>query len=681
MHKALFLIGSLLFLLTAAAKGEEVDTLLLRPNKLDEVDIVGHVISHKVTATMPTQEVSDVEMKSMGAQNVADIVRHFAGTNVKDYGGLGGLKTVSVRGLAAGHTAILYDGLIVSNCQAGQVDIGCFPINHLKTVSLSIGQEEELGASARALASGSILRLETSSIPVIKDGDVTDSLTQDNNDRGYRRVHFEGGLKAGSFYTINPFAFASYTFNDHLQVNAFADVVSMKGSYPYLLTNGGITSHETRTNSDLKAITTECNLHYALNHYQALNAKAYYHGSKRGLPGAVILYNPVSHERLDDRNLFLQTQYRYWKGAWQVYGRAKYNHGEDCYTDTNVKYQNGMQKDINQQDEYYLQGTVAWRPHSSFGLAIAQDGIVNSLWNNLPSCPFPTRLTSFTSLQANYEGTSLKIHGSLLSTFITEQVKAGIRPDDRHKITPMTSISIRPFESQTFFLRMMYKETYRMPAFNELYYFRVGNKNLRPEWARELNAGLTWDTSIGDSPNTLSITVDGYHNFVRDKIVSFPTTYVWKMANYGRVSIDGFDATVSTALSPAKEWTAEINIACSYQKALDITSNDSKTFGMQLPYTPIWSGSGNILLTMPWCQLGYSIIAASKRHSIMDSSAIYQLHGYMEHSATISRSIDLKSSSILVQAEAINFTGAQYEIIQYYPMPLRQYRASATWKF
>lgn len=31
------------------------------------------------------------------------------------------------------------------------------------------------------------------------------------------------------------------------------------------------------------------------------------------------------------------------------------------------------------------------------------------------------------------------------------------------------------------------------------------------------------------------MTVDGYYNDVTDKIVAFPTTYAWKMANYGKV--------------------------------------------------------------------------------------------------------------------------------------------------
>lgn len=73
-----------------------------------------------------------------------------------------------------------------------------------------------------------------------------------------------------------------------------------------------------------------------------------------------------------------------------------------------------------------------------------------------------------------------------------------------------------------------------MPTFNDLYYYRLGNRSLRPEKANEYNMGITWSRSFSSFLNYLSVTVDGYYNDVTDKIVAFPTTYAWKMANYGK---------------------------------------------------------------------------------------------------------------------------------------------------
>lgn len=668
MRKALFLVLSLFVLTSPHLCGEEVDTLFfLHEEALDEVDIEGHIISKAITASMPTQKMSEEQMQGIGAQNVADVLRHFAGTNVKDYGGIGGMKTVSVRGLSASHTGICYDGIMVSNCQAGQVDIGRFPVSNLSSVTLSTGQDEDLSASARALASGSILYLSTKS-------------AGKECERQGQKTHIEGQCKVGSFGYFEPSFFITRHLTDSLSINAFINGATMDGSYPYLLTNGNETTREYRLNTDLRSFTAESNIDWSFKQYHSLSAKAYLTQSQRGLPGAVILYNPYNNERLSDRNAFLQAQYSYWKRQWRVLVRGKYNHAYDYYTDTNVKYAGGMQTDINRQDEFYLQSTAVWRPSSSFGIAIAQDAVVNTLSSNLPSCPFPTRFSSFTSMQACYEKSRIKVLGSLLNTFVSEQVQTGTRPDDRLKLTPMASISLRPWEEKSLFVRLMYKETYRMPAFNDLYYFRVGNKNLRPEWARELNLGVTWDLPVAGSLRQLSLTADGYHNNVRDKIVAFPSTYVWKMANYGRVSISGFDLTLATSTVPNNGWCLGADLTYSLQHAIDRTSEGDSSYGLQLPYTPVHSGSGSLQVTTPWCRVGYSVVAASKRYCLMDRSALYRLNGYAEHTLSLFKSFRLKASVLEAQAEALNFTGEQYEIIKYYPMPLQQYRLSLKWK-
>ena len=668
MRKALFLFLFLSALVSPHIHCEEVDTLFfLREQQLDAVDIRGHVVSQTITASMPTQQMSEDEMKSIGAQNVADVLRHFAGTNVKDYGGMGGMKTVSVRGLSASHTGICYDGIMISNCQAGQVDIGRFPITNLSSVTLSTGQDEDLTSSARALASGSLLFLSTK--------------TANKPDSTGRNTAFETQLKGGSFGYVEPSLFVSHRITDSLSVHSFIDYSCMDGSYPYLLTNGQETTREYRLNTDLKSLTAETDLALSFRHHHSLSAKAYYTQSLRGLPGAVILYNPYSKERLTDRNAFLQTQYRFQQGDWQVFARAKYNHAYDYYTDTNVKYSGGMQTDINRQNEYYLQGTAVWHSTPALGIALSQDAVVNTLASNLPNCPFPTRLTSFTSLQACYERSAIKIHGSLLNTYVTEQVKTGSRPDDRHKVTPMFSLSLRPWYEQSLFVRLMYKETYRLPSFNDLYYFRVGNKSLRPEWARELNLGLTWDLPVSGRLQSLSITADAYHNNVRDKIVAFPTTYVWKMANYGRVRIDGIDLSLAAATQQLSGWGLDAGLTYSLQQAIDCTDPNAASYGLQLPYTPVHSGSGSLRLTTPWCRVGYSVVGASERFSLMDHSSQYRLKGYAEHTLSLSRSFSLRSSALEAQLEALNFTGQSYEIIQYYPMPMQQYRFTIQWKY
>ena len=87
----------------------------------------------------------------------------------------------------------------------------------------------------------------------------------------------------------------------------------------------------------------------------------------------------------------------------------------------------------------------------------------------------------------------MTLQGALLNTFVTEDVKGDERPDDRQRLSPSVGVTFRPWQEQRLFVRFLYKHTFRVPTFNDMYYQRIGNKMLRSEKAVEYNAGITYD--------------------------------------------------------------------------------------------------------------------------------------------------------------------------------------------
>ncbi|MFA7067228.1 MAG: TonB-dependent receptor, partial [Dysgonamonadaceae bacterium] len=45
---------------------------------------------------IPAQKLTGDELKTLNSFSVADAIRYFSGVQIKDYGGIGGLKTVNV---------------------------------------------------------------------------------------------------------------------------------------------------------------------------------------------------------------------------------------------------------------------------------------------------------------------------------------------------------------------------------------------------------------------------------------------------------------------------------------------------------------------------------------------------------------------------------------------------------
>ena len=633
---------------------------------LDGVTVTARRMPAKITSTTSVQVFGKEDLKNLGLQNMGDAVKRFAGTNVRDYGGIGGLKTVSVRNLGAAHTAVSYDGVAISNTQAGQIDIGRFSLDNVSTLSLAIGHDDNLLQSARLFASAGVLNIETEK-PHFENG---------------KRHHTQVQMRGGSFGYLTPAIRHWQALGERTKLSVEGNYLHAEGEYPFTLKNGTLVTEQKRINSDVESYQGEVNLFHTFMDESELSAKAYYYNSKRGLPGAVILYNSESDERLWDENFFAQAKYKKaFSPQWTLQAQGKYNYSWNKYEDTGVEYTGGKQTDTNRQTEYYLSASALYKPTSAWSFSLSQDGFINRLHTNGANSPEPVRYTSLTALNARYQSGQLKASGSVVGTFITEEVKAGNTPEDRRRLSPTLSLSWQPWEGEQLFVRALYKNTFRVPTFRDLYYLRVGNTSLKPETATEYTVGLTWSGTPFSFTDFVSLTVDGYYNEVNDKIIAFPSTYVWKMQNYGKVHITGIDATLATAIPLGRSVSLNLSGNYSWQKALDVTNPEAKNYKHQLPYTPEHNGNVSATLEMTWVNVGYTVTMVSKRYFLAQNIEANRIDGYSEHTATLWREFKLGKCGLRLQAEIINLTDAQYDVIKYYPMPGRSWRLTGTFTF
>ena len=635
-------------------------------HQLDSVEVDASKISSNITGSVPEQTFSRNVANGLGFVSVADAVKYFAGVNVRDYGGIGGMKTVSVRNLGAQHTAVSYDGITISDTQAGQIDIGRFSMDNIATLSLSLGQSSDQMQSARHYASGGVLSLNTEMPKFIN-----------------RNYSFVVALRGGSFGEVSPLLHYWRKIGSHTVFSAFGEYMRADGCYPFTLTNGGVKTKEYRHNTDIYSWQGETNIYHTFRDSSVVQIKTYYYSSKRGLPGTVILYVNDSKETLWDENFFVQSSWnKNFDKKWKLRIRGKYNHSWNRYEDMDVKYTDGKQTDVNRQNEYYLSSTLGYEPISGFSLALAEDLSLNNLHNNIGyevnSEPAnPIRYSSLTAFSARSQNSRLLLDGNVVFTWMHDYIEYGDEPSNKHRISPSLSASYRILSNESLFLRAMFKSTFRVPSFNDLYYRRIGARTLVPEKALEYNLGVAWSKQISRQFK-ISTTVDGYYNSVHDKIVAFPTAYVWKMANFGRVHITGFDFTFGSDIKIADLWNASMTLSYTHQKAIDKTDKTLARYDSQIPYTPENNGGGTFMLCTPWFHIGYSVQAMGKRYSMPQNTSEYLMRAYWEHNVNVSREMKFHGCSLTLSLSVLNIGNEQYEIIQYYPMPGRSWQASAT---
>lgn len=665
--KRLVLSAALAAAAVAVSAQSPSDSLTGGVRHIDGVEVTTRRIDRTVRSARPTQMLEGDELERAGIYTLSDAVKRFAGTNVRDYGGIGGMKTVSVRNLGANHTAVSYDGVTVSNTQAGQIDLSRFATDNVQNVTLTIGEDDDVMQPARHYASAAVLSI-TSRKPVFADG---------------RDWSLRTRVRAGSWGLVAPQLRYWQRLNEKLMFSLDGTYMRADGRYPYELPNGSEKLTDKRFNTDIYSWQGEANIYALLPRDGHLDVKAQWFSSSRGLPGAVILYNTKkSRERMWDEEFFTQAVYGQNLGSrLKLEVRAKYVNSWNRYTDTDVKYPTGRYVETYRQSEYYGSATLGWFPLKGLSLSLAEDAFVNTLSSNAENPADPRRLTSLTALAARYASGRVEIGANVVATWATEHVEHGDRPADRRQLSPSAAFSLRLLKNEALYFRAMYKHTFRLPTFNDLYYGQSGTVTLKPEKADEYNIGLTWTSRRMGWLAYVTLTADVYHNDVKDKIVAFPTLYVWKMANFGRVRINGLNATMAARIEPLHGFAAELSASYMLQKALDVTDPASIYYKNQIPYTPRHSGNAVLTILTPWLDVAYTVQMCGSRYAMQQNTSEYEIDGYAEHTLSVSRELKFRRWSATLQASVRNLTDERYEVIRYYPMPGRSVEATATVSF
>lgn len=640
---------------------QDVNRDTLAKETLEEAVSTASRKPSSVKGTVPVQVLDRTELDRLGVQELYEAVRTFSGVSIKDYGGVGGIKTVSVRSLGSQHTAICYDGITVSNAQSGQVDIGRFSLDNVDQVSLSIGQDDDIFQTARMFASSGALNIKTAR-PVFND----------------TKFHLTAQMKAASFGTYNPYLLYQQKITKGWSFGINADWLTSKGEYPFKLINGSEVTDEIRKNSDVNTLRGEINIYGDMGRGGSLTMKGNYLYSERGLPGSVILYNDDASERLWDRNAFASLHYENsLSNKWALLANMKYSYAWNRYQIIDDRYPDGKQEDRYLQNEYYGSLAAQYSPTEALRFTLAQDFFANTLDATIPDFQYPLRYTSLSAMAAQYKSPRITASASLLGTYITERVKIGEAAPDRSRLSPAASVSFKLLDRANFYLRLSYKDAFRAPTFNDLYYARVGNRNLSSEKARQYNLGLTWNGAFEEGPvRYAGVTVDGYFNQVRDKIVAIPTMFIWKMMNVGRVNIAGTDVNGTVTFSLPLWMSITLSGAYSYQWAADVSDSQSKTYLNQIPYTPRHSGNVSFTFKSKWINLGYILTAVGERYSLPQNIPANLINGYFDHGISANHTFEFKKCSLKLQAEGLNLSDVNYEVIRYYPMPGRSFRVT-----
>ena len=657
---AAMLAGSCSFVVSAqdrdsTAISEEKNWASDTTLSIDEVMVVATRTSQEV---VPVQMLSGEKLRSLGTHSIADAIRYFSGVQIKDFGGIGGLKSINVRSLGSQHVGVFYDGVELGNAQNGIVDLGRFSLDNMESVSLYNGQKSATLQSAKDYASANAVYLRTKK-PRFTDG---------------KRNNWNFGLKGGSFMTVNPSVLWEHKISDRLSLSASTEFLYTTGRYKFTYAKqDGYDTTGVRQNGDVRMTRAEVALFGDIEGGY-WRAKVYFYDSERGYPGAVVRGKFVHQDRQRDDNFFAQGSFKKDFAPWyslQVSGKYAYDYLHylaDPRLDVTAMYVDNRYR----QQEAYLSAAHRFKPFRWWILSLATDFQWNSLDADLRDFVYPLRYAGYGAAATAFELGGLKLSASLLYTYIHDVLRASdTEMDDRHQLSPAVIASWKPFRDIDLELRAFYKKNYRMPTFNDLYYTFTGASWLEPEETTQYDFGGTWHLirSRGWFRGT-DIQADVYFNQIDNKIIAMPTSnqFRWTMMNLGYVEILGVDAAAQgyfrfgpVDVSPRINYT--------FQRARDLTDPTSEWYGGQVAYIPLHSCSVTLGAAYSSWSFNYSFIYTGERYESSANIPENYAQPWYTHDVSLTKSFLFNGWELQATALVNNILNQQYEVVKCYPMP------------
>ena len=629
-------------------------TARMKNDTLQTVTVTSTHRERDLRSAAPRYTLSSSDFETFGVTDISDALHRLPGITLRDYGGAGGMKTVSVRGLGAGHTAVVYDGVALSDCQSGQIDLSRYSLDNVASLSLIVGDADNIFQPARNLASAAAMVIET-------PAPTRDSLTV--------------LMRLGSWGYTNPFLSAAKCLGKRWALTAMGEYLYVKNDYPFTLKNGRTAVKYDRQNNMMKSGHGEMNLSYKRNAESNTVLKLYFYDNSRQLPGMARIYVNENMEHQHDRNIFVQLQ-----GGERLASRFKLKYaGKFNYAMTEYEdpfYAGNIKDHQYWQREWYATAAVLYDVSRSVSIDYSADYFFNNLTGSDESdYGDPLRHTVLQALSARYATGRFTAIGRLLHSLYINKVKSGHAADDISHLSPSISLNYQLLAGERLFLRASFKDIFRSPSFNELYYFHYGSPVLNPERTNQFNLGATWSRDYALSGtargSSFSLSLDAYIANVKDKIVAVPyNMFVWTNINVGKVRTIGMDLTANVTHRLSERHALLFAGNYTLQKVRDRTP-ESLSYDLQLPYTPEHSGSVALTWENPWVNVAVHDVMVSSRWPNIRHYEGTMLSGYNEMGITLSRDFTWSKVRCSLRLDIKNLLNEQYSIVAYYPMPGR----------
>ncbi len=557
---------------------------------------------------------------------------------IKDYGGMVGMKTISLRGSLAAQTLITLNGTRINSSQNGIIDLTSLPIALLSEIQIVRGGLSAIHGSS---ALGGVVNIITDrKLSGVK-------LTPNIGSYGDKVVSLAGALVENNY-----------------NVSTFFEYKASDGSYPINVSQYGDRYTYKRENADFKILSFGANAQYYASTKDIFHLNFISTFTEKGVPGAVLQGNLESlTARSNDMYSLLKFDYfKVMSSKSSFKTSLHYRYSENHYVDK-------VYVPINYAgDSHFYSNDFNVTNHFDFSLKDFHFRLSNELFYSMLTGDMLDK--SLGGIVSRY-GASFSVSADTRQIFDKFDFFIASRIDffNKHEssVSPYLGFNYSVFEGILEFPASI-SYNFRIPSFNELYYLNYGNSNLKPEKSISFNVGMNFLPV-----SNLSAKVNLFMIQTQDLILSVPKTpLLWSAQNVGIAQSCGFEFEAGGSF-----WEDELNLSIAYTR-MDVRDKElnSPNYNKLLPYFPQETIGIFILFKLYDFNFIQKLNYNSFTYSLRSNDINSVVAPYSTFDVAVSKVFKFGSFTLYPRFDIINLFDERFAIIKNYPMPGRMFRFS-----
>jgi outer membrane cobalamin receptor len=606
----------------------QIDTTLLLP--------AVHVTTPKPAPSIigeRTEFWNDSLLSTQQSRSLGELIANETGAFVKTYGS-GGIATISLRGSSAGQTTITWNGVPLQNPMLGLQDLSLIPLGFIDDAQISYGGNT--AAEGSGSIAGVIALRNDNATPVQFGAKLNTTLGSFGFwDQDIQLKYGNGKIGGRTRY------FHQQSIND-FTYEIRPDLPVQKQSHGQIKQNG---------------ILQE--LYYSIKSNQQLSAFVWWQQNDRQIPPTTV--QNKSEASQEDESLRLMVNWKMRSNIWKWNAKVAAFKDKIRYSDPQILLEANSNSTVVMGE---LEGQWSIDPAYliSFGL--------NHYAYSAQTDSYDGRQTqNRTALYASYMQIFGKWSGQLN---IRQELVDG-------KFAPFTAaLGIEGELTSWLKIKTKISRDYRLPTLNDMYWVPGGSPDLIPEkgWSQELGIAIERDRN----KHRLKYSATGFNRNISNWIlwsIEAGETF-WSVKNIAEVHSFGLEQRLKYSWQSGP-WGYNISLGYDYIRSINEIALDNPMIeaGEQLIYVPVHSARGSIGAQWNGLSVNYHQTFTGKVHTEFED----ELDSYSLGNLSIQYNLPLNKFAILPFFEVDNLWDINYRILQYRPMPGRNFRLGLKMNF